>query len=37
MLSLKKLEVEMEWAKKGVSPYGSNNVFGAGTTILKGI
>ena len=37
MLAFKKLEVEMTWAQKGVSPYGSNNVFGAGTTILKGL
>lgn len=37
MLALKKLEVEMEWAKKGVSPYGNNNVFGSETTIVKGL
>lgn len=34
MLALKKLEIEMKWAEKGVSPYGSNNVFGATTGIL---
>lgn len=28
MLALKKLDIEMEWAKQGVSPYGNNNVFG---------
>ena len=37
MLALKKLEVEMEWAKKGVSPYGNNNVFGGETAIVKGL
>ncbi len=37
MLELKKLEIEMEWARKGISKYGSNNVFGAGTAIIKGI
>ena len=37
MLALKKLEVEMEWAKKGVSPYGNNNVFGSETAIIKGL
>lgn len=37
MLELKKLEIEMEWARKGVSKYGNNNVFGAGTAVLKGI
>ena len=37
MLELKKLEIEMEWAKKGVSKYGQNNVFGAGTSLIKGI
>lgn len=36
MLELKKLEIEMEWAKKGVSKYGNNNVFGANTSVLKG-
>lgn len=34
MLELKKLEIQELWAKKGVSPYGSNNVFGSGTGIL---
>lgn len=37
MLELKKLEIEMEWAKKGVSKYGTNNVFGAGTAVIKGV
>ena len=37
MLALKKLEVEMEWAKRGVSPYGNNNVFGGETAIVKGL
>ena len=37
MLELKKLEIEMEWAKQGVSKYGTNNVFGAGTTVIKGL
>lgn len=37
MLELKKLEIEMEWAKKGVSKYGNNNVFGASTSVLKGL
>ena len=37
MIALKKLEVELEWAKKGVSPYGNNNVFGSETTIVKGL
>lgn len=34
MLELKRLEIDMEYAKKGVSKYGSNNVFGANTGIL---
>ena len=37
MLELKKLEIEMEWARKGVSKYGNNNVFGASTSVLKGL
>ena len=37
MLALKRIEVEMEWAKKGISPYGNNNVFGAGVNIIKGL
>lgn len=36
MLELKKLEIEMEWAKKGISKYGNNNVFGANTSVLRG-
>jgi regulator of protease activity HflC (stomatin/prohibitin superfamily) len=37
MLALKQLEIEQIWAEKGVSPYGNNNVFGAGTTVVKGL
>ena len=37
MLELKKLEIEMEWAKKGISKYGNNNVFGSETGIIKGM
>ena len=34
MLELKRLEVEMEYAKKGVSKYGQNNVFGVNSSAL---
>lgn len=34
MLALKKLEIEMTWAQKGVSPWGNNNVFGVSSGIL---
>jgi hypothetical protein len=34
MLAMKKLDVEMEWAKKGVSPYGNNNVFGSSSGMI---
>lgn len=37
LLKLKELDVEMEWAKRGVSKYGNNNVFGAGVNVLKGL
>ncbi|HRH68895.1 MAG TPA: SPFH domain-containing protein [Flavobacteriales bacterium] len=37
MLALKKLEIEALWASKGVSPYGSNNVFGAETAVFRGM
>lgn len=37
MLKLKQLEIDMKWAEKGVSKYGNNNVFGAGTSVLKGL
>lgn len=37
MLELKRLEIQMEYAKHGVSPYGNNNVFGAETAVLKGL
>ncbi len=34
MLKLKELEIDMEYAKKGVSKYGTNNVFGSANGIL---
>ena len=34
MLKLRELEIEMEYARKGVSRFGTNNVFGAGSTDL---
>lgn len=34
MLALKRLEIDMEYAKKGVSPYGTNNVFGSSPSLL---
>lgn len=34
MLELYKAETERIWAQRGVSPYGTNNVFGAGTNIM---
>lgn len=37
ILKLKELEIQMEWAKKGISPYGNNNVFGAGVNVFKGL
>lgn len=37
MIELRKLEVEEIWAKKGVSPYGTNNVFGSDLTVVKGL
>jgi SPFH domain / Band 7 family len=37
MLALKKLEIEAMWANQGVSPYGSNNVFGADLSVIKGL
>ena len=37
ILKLKELEVEMQFAKLGKSRYGNNNVFGAGSAVLKGI
>lgn len=33
LLKLKELDIEMEYAKKGVSRYGNNNVFGSGSGI----
>lgn len=37
ILKLKELEVELEFARQGKSRYGNNNVFGAGTAVLKGV
>lgn len=38
MLELKRLEIQEIWARKGVSPYGNNNVFGAeSVSTLKGL
>lgn len=34
MLELYKAETERIWAQRGVSPYGNNNVFGAGSGII---
>ncbi len=34
LLELYRAETEREWAKQGVSPYGSNNVFGSAGNIL---
>lgn len=34
MLKLKELEIDMEYARKGVSKYGNNNVFGSAGGIL---
>ena len=33
-LKLKELDIEMEWARKGVSKYGTSNVFGGQSNIL---
>lgn len=35
LLALYMAETERVWAEKGVSPYGSNNVFGSDVSILK--
>lgn len=35
MLKLKQLEIQEMWARKGVSPYGHNNVFGGGVNLFK--
>lgn len=35
MLELFKAETDRIWAQKGVSPYGSNNVFGISPTLLR--
>lgn len=37
ILKLKELEVEMTWARQGKSRYGSNNMFGAETALVKGL
>lgn len=37
VLRLYEAETEREWAKKGVSKYGNNNVFGNGAMVLKGL
>jgi len=37
LLKLKQLEVDMQWAVRGVSKYGNNNVFGSGTAVFKGL
>lgn len=33
-LKLKELEIQLKWAEKGVSPYGSGNVFGNSSNLL---
>lgn len=35
LLKLKELEVQLKWAEKGVSPYGNNNVFGSGVSLVR--
>lgn len=37
MLAMKALEVDMEYAKQGVSRYGTNNIFGAETAVVRGL
>ena len=37
ILRLKQLEIDLEWAKKGASKYGNNNVFGSNTAVIKGL
>lgn len=37
VLALYKAETERLWAESGNSKYGNNNVFGAGTNVLKGL
>lgn len=34
MLELYRAETERVWAERGVSPYGSNNVFGSAGNVL---
>jgi regulator of protease activity HflC (stomatin/prohibitin superfamily) len=37
MLKLKQLEIDLTWAEKGISKYGTNNVFGGETAVIKGL
>lgn len=37
LLALYMAETERTWAEKGVSPWGSNNVFGADLSVIKGL
>ncbi|PCJ67476.1 MAG: hypothetical protein COA58_03930 [Bacteroidetes bacterium] len=37
ILKLKQLDIDMTWARSGKSKYGENNIFGAGTTVIKGL
>lgn len=37
MIKLLEMEVEMKWAEKGVSKYGTNNIFGSETSVIKGL
>lgn len=37
MLELKRLEIQELWAKKGVSPWGQNNVFGADVNLMRSL
>lgn len=36
-LELFKAQTDRIWAENGKSPYGNNNVFGAGTSVIKGL
>jgi len=37
VLKLYEAETDREWAKQGVSKYGTNNVFGASASVIKGL
>ena len=37
LLELYKAETDRMWAERGVSPYGNNNVFGSGVSVLRGL